>query len=37
MSMLVFYINRAGKSLPKRQVAILERAKGELRKAIGRV
>lgn len=37
MSMLVFYINRAGKGLPKRQVAILERAKGELRKAFGRV
>ncbi len=36
MSMLVFYINRAGKGLPKRQVAILERAKGELRKAFGR-
>ncbi|HWA46721.1 MAG TPA: DUF3175 domain-containing protein [Dongiaceae bacterium] len=37
MSMLVFYINRAGKGLPKRQVAVLERAKGELRKAFGRV
>lgn len=36
MSMLVFYINRAGKSLPKRQVEVLERAKGELRKVFGR-
>ena len=36
MSMLVFYINRAGKGLPKRQVAVLERAKDQLRKAFGR-
>lgn len=36
MSMLVFYINRAGKGLPSRQVAVLERAKGELRKVFGR-
>ena len=36
MSMLTFYINRAGKNLPKRQVRVLERAKGELRKVFGR-
>ena len=36
MSMLNFYINRAGKGLPKRQVQVLERAKGELRKVFGR-
>ena len=36
MSMLTFYINRAGKNLPKRRLQILERAKGELRKAFGR-
>jgi hypothetical protein len=32
MSMLNFYINRAGKNLPVRQKKILERAKIELRK-----
>jgi len=32
MSMLVFYINRAGRKLDPRQKAILERAKDELRK-----
>jgi len=32
MSMLNFYINRAGKNLPERQKRILERAKIELRK-----
>lgn len=32
MSMLNFYINRAGKNLPSRQKKILERAKTELRK-----
>jgi hypothetical protein len=32
MSMLVFYINRAGKSLDARRRAILERAKDELRR-----
>ncbi len=32
MSMLVFYINRAGKSLNKEQKQILENAKDELRK-----
>src|SRR6266576_1595508 len=31
MSMLNFYINRAGKSLPQKQKRVLERAKGELR------
>jgi hypothetical protein len=31
MSMLTFYINRAGKRLPKRRVRVLERAKGELK------
>jgi putative cell wall-binding protein len=36
MSMLTFYINRAGKSLPARQKAVLQRAKQELRKAFGR-
>ncbi len=36
MSMLTFYINRAGKALPARQKAILQRAKQELRKAFGR-
>jgi hypothetical protein len=30
MSMLNFYINRAGKNLPKRRKRILERAKDEL-------
>jgi hypothetical protein len=36
MSMLNFYINRAGKALPARQRDVLERAKTELRKAFGR-
>jgi len=36
MSMLNFYINRAGKNLPERQREILERAKGELRVLYGR-
>lgn len=36
MSMLTFYINRAGKSLPRQRVAALERAKVELRRAFGR-
>ena len=31
MSMLTFYINRAGKDLPARRKRILERAKDELR------
>jgi hypothetical protein len=36
MSMLNFYINRAGKNLPRQRLQVLERAKGELRKAFGR-
>ena len=36
MSMLTFYINRAGKDLPQPQKRILEQAKDELRKAFGR-
>ena len=32
MSMLTFYINRAGHNLPKEQRAVLEGAKDELRK-----
>ena len=36
MSMLTFYINRAGKTLPAHQKAVLRRAKQELRKAFGR-
>lgn len=32
MSMLVFYINRAGKNLDEEQKQVLERAKDELRK-----
>jgi len=32
MSMLNFYINRAGKQLDKNQKAVLERAKAELKK-----
>jgi hypothetical protein len=37
MSMLTFYINRAGTKLPSRQRRVLERAKAELRKAFSRV
>lgn len=36
MSMLVFYINRAGANLDKEQKTILELAKQELRKLYGR-
>ncbi len=36
MSMLTFYINRAGKDLPKDRRAILEEAKDELRIAFKR-
>ncbi|MBV8195607.1 MAG: DUF3175 domain-containing protein [Candidatus Dormibacteraeota bacterium] len=36
MSMLTFYINRAGKGLPAKQLRVLERAKDELRAAFGR-
>lgn len=36
MSMLNFYINRAGKNLPKSRLAILNRVKNELRRLFGR-
>jgi Protein of unknown function (DUF3175) len=36
MSMLVFYINRAGKGLSKSDRTRLEKAKDELRKAFGK-
>ncbi len=36
MSMLTFYINRAGKNLSARQKQVLERAKDELRDVFGR-
>lgn len=36
MSMLTFYINRAGKTLPAKRRKILERAKVALRKEFGR-
>ena len=36
MSMLVFYINRAGKTLSEADRARLEKAKDELRKAFGK-
>src|SRR5436309_9383653 len=36
MSMLNFYINRAGKNLPKSRNRTLERAKDELRDVFGR-
>jgi Protein of unknown function (DUF3175) len=36
MSMLNFYINRAGKNLPQKQKRVLERAKSELRDVFGR-
>jgi Protein of unknown function (DUF3175) len=36
MSMLNFYINRAGKNLPKKQKRVLENAKQELRDVFGR-
>jgi hypothetical protein len=35
LSMLTFYINRAGKTLPKTQRTRLERAKVELKRAFG--
>ena len=37
MSMLNFYINRAGKNLPAGQKKILDGAKVELRRAFGRI
>ena len=36
MSMLNFYMNRAGKNLPKSQKRVLEHAKDELRDVFGR-
>ncbi len=36
MSMLTFYINRAGKNLPERRKRVLEKAKNELRRLYGR-
>jgi hypothetical protein len=36
MSMLVFYINRAGKNLDRSRLRILEQAKEELRRLYGR-
>jgi hypothetical protein len=36
MSMLNFYMNRAGRRLPAKQKRVLERAKGELRRLFGR-
>lgn len=37
LSMLTFYINRAGTNLPPGRKKILQQAKGELRAAFGRV
>jgi hypothetical protein len=36
MSMLTFYVNRAGKNLPEKQKHVLEEAKDELRKEFGK-
>ncbi|MFA6205519.1 MAG: DUF3175 domain-containing protein [Methylocystis sp.] len=36
MSMLTFYVNRAGKDLSQERRKVLEQAKDELRKAFGR-
>ena len=36
MSMLTFYINRAGEDLPAKQKNVLEKAKEKLRAAFGR-
>ena len=36
MSMLNFYINRAGKNLPQKQKRVLQQAKDELRDVFGR-
>jgi len=36
MSMLTFYVNRAGKNLPEGRLRILQRAKDELRRLFGR-
>ncbi|MDJ0932955.1 DUF3175 domain-containing protein [Breoghania sp.] len=37
MSMLTFYINRAGRNLSEERKTVLEKAKAELRKAFGHV
>ena len=37
MSMLTFFINRAGKNLPSSQKRVLQAAKVELRKTFGRI
>ena len=37
MSMLTFYINRAGRALPKNRKRVLERSKDELREVFGRI
>lgn len=37
LSMLTFYINRAGRNLPRTQLGRLERAKDELKKQFGRM
>ena len=36
LSMLTFYLNRAGKNLPASRRKVLTRAKGELRRQFGR-
>jgi hypothetical protein len=36
MSMLTFYINRAGKNLPAGRKKVLQQAKEQLRKEFGR-
>ncbi len=36
MSMLTFYINRAGTHLPQKRRRVLERAEAALREAFGR-
>ncbi|MBY0613525.1 MAG: DUF3175 domain-containing protein [Beijerinckiaceae bacterium] len=36
MSMLTFYINRAGETLEEKQRRVLEKAKGELRRVFGK-
>lgn len=36
MSMLVFYVNRAGRNLDRRRLRVLEQAKDELRALYGR-
>jgi len=36
MSMLVFYTNRAGRNLDRKQLHVLEQARAELRKLYGR-